>query len=623
MGAATIPLAIIPVMQPRTLAPAALCLLFLLGACAERDGEDAGPAPDAGAHGPRVVVGEDQPVPNWRAPDVEIAGDDVEATAAEAAAALEAGRLFGAPRDAIPLYLALRERAPGDEAIERGFEAAVAALLEAGHAALAAPDIDFEALQRAHEIGAVARAIDPRREDIHGFLAQLDQADEVAAINRAGEAELREGRLGESGGGALAKFREALAIAPDSARARQGIAAAESALIRRAELAAAESDFDAAARWLELAAPIRPDLETVPDARRRVAAQRAAQVRRLRDEGLSALTRSDGLADARRALDAMLRIAEPGNPAATELRQRIDLAAHYGLYRPGQQFTEALRNGGRGPLMVVVPHGGFSMGAAPGEDGASDAERPRHYVRFDRGFAMARNEVTVGEFRRFVEATGHETRAARRGFSTVYDERRGNLVRHGGVDWRHGYNGTTAGDAMPVLHVSARDAEAYAAWLSAQTGAAYRLPSEAEFEYAMRAGSESRFPWGDGGPPAGAGNFTGARDTSPSGREWRNAFRGYGDGHWGPAPVGAFEANGYGLHDLAGNVSEWVADCWHDGYRRAPVDGAAWVNPGCRTRVIRGGSWASAPAQTRSAWRLSADADTTNARLGFRVVRTL
>ena len=73
----------------------------------------------------------------------------------------------------------------------------------------------------------------------------------------------------------------------------------------------------------------------------------------------------------------------------------------------------------------------------------------------------------------------------------------------------------------------------------------------------------------------------------------------------------------------AGNVSEWIADCWHDGYRRAPVDGAAWVNPGCRTRVVRGGSWASAPSQTRSAWRLSADADTTNARLGFRVVRTL
>ena len=106
------------------------------------------------------------------------------------------------------------------------------------------------------------------------------------------------------------------------------------------------------------------------------------------------------------------------------LRNRIDLAAHYGLYRPGQQFTDALAGGGRGPLMVVVPHGGFRMGAAPGEDGAGDAERPQHYVRFDRGFAMGRTDVTVGQFRRFIEATGHETRAQRRGFSTVYDERR-------------------------------------------------------------------------------------------------------------------------------------------------------------------------------------------------------
>src|SRR5690606_3198644 len=236
---------------------------------------------------------------------------------------------------------------------------------------------------------------------------------------------------------------------------------------------------------------IRPGMETVPDARRRVAAERAAQVRRFRDEGLAALARRDGLEDARRALASLLRIAEPGSAAAAELRARIDLATHYGLYRPGQQFTDALASGGRGPLMVVVPHGGFRMGAATDEAGAGDEERPQHYVRFDRGFAMARTEVTVGQFRRFIEATGRETRAERRGFSTVYDERRGNLVRRSGVDWRHGYTGEPAADDMPVLHVSARDAEAYAAWLSGETGESYALPSEAEFEYAMRAGSRS------------------------------------------------------------------------------------------------------------------------------------
>jgi len=174
-----------------------------------------------------------------------------------------------------------------------------------------------------------------------------------------------------------------------------------------------------------------------------------------------------------------------------------------------------------------------------------------------------------------------------------------------------------------VLHVSARDAEAYAAWLSKQSGQSYRLPSEAEFEYALRAGNRGRYPWGDRAPSAGAGNFTGARDVSPGGRHWANAFAGYADGHWGPARVGSFRANAYGLHDLDGNVSEWVADCWHDTYRRAPDDGRAWLNPGCRTRVVRGGSWASAPAQTASAWRAAMGVETTSARIGFRVVRDL
>ena len=138
--------------------------------------------------------------------------------------------------------------------------------------------------------------------------------------------------------------------------------------------------------------------------------------------------------------------------------------------------------------------------------------------------------------RRFIQATGYRSRAVRRGHSTVYDERSGNLVRRSNVDWSSDYVGRPAAADAPVLHVSAKDAQAYVEWLSQQSGQRYRLPSEAEFEYALRAGSTGVFPWSSDVPPASAGNVTGARDRSQGGRAWRNAFEGYRDGWWGPAP---------------------------------------------------------------------------------------
>lgn len=460
---------------------------------------------------------------------------------------------------------------------------------------------------------------------VQAYLQRIDQADRLWELNRAGERALAGGKFGEEGGekggGALAKFREALAIRPGQPRAMQGVAAVESAMIRSAEIDAEKGDFEAAKRWLGHAAKVRPKLSTVADATARIERMRSARIGRLRDLGIAALLQPDGIAAARGRLAEILLIAQPGDPVAAELRERIDLAEHYGEFHPGQNFTDALQHGARGPQMVVVPHGAFRMGA--GDDDAPDSERPQRSLRFDRGFAISVTEVTVGDFRRFINATGRETRAERRGYSMAYDERSGNFARTSGVDWRSDYLGNPAAADQPVLHVSARDAEAYVEWLSEQSGRRYRLPSEAEFEYVLRAGGSGRYPWGDGVPPAGAGNVTGGKDRSPSGRQWNNAFDDYGDGYWGPAPVAHYEANPWGVHDMAGNVSEWVADCWHDGYRRAPRDGAAWLNPGCRTRVVRGGSWASAPEQTRSSWRAPAGVDSTNARIGFRVVREI
>jgi formylglycine-generating enzyme required for sulfatase activity len=564
---------------------------------------------------------------NWQPPRRELTAQDLPAAKREAASALAQNRLYVEAGDAIPLYMALKALAPEDRQVAEGLKKSLRALLKQGEAALRDAGDDADALSRAGEMGAVARALAPEDPTVAAYLAQVDNADQLWRLNAEGERLLRSGQIGKAGEAALAPFREVLRLQPDQARALQGLAASESAMIRRAEDAAASSDFDTASRWLALAAEVRGasstrSAPTVEDARRRIDAIRSARIAALRERGIGDLTTLRGLRTARVLLAEVLRIAEPGDAVAADFRTRIDLATYYGLFRPGQAFTDAMTAGGRGPEMVVVPHGGFRMGATETELGSAESEKPAHYVRFDRGFAMSRQAVTVGEFRRFVQATRYRPRASRRGHSVVYDERSGNFARRSGVDWQSDYAGARAADSLPVLHVSVRDAEAYAQWLSAQTGRSYRLPSEAEFEYALRAGNQGRYPWGsDGVPPPRFGNLTGGNDVSPSGRHWNNAFVSYGDGYWGPAPGGSYLPNAFGLYDLGSNVSEWVSDCWHASYRRAPADGASWFNPGCRSRVVRGGSWASSPTQARAAWRSASDSDMTSARVGFRVVR--
>lgn len=587
----------------------------------------AGEAAAAPAQAPSVTIsGQDaqETVQRWTAPQATVDPQQRAQARRQAEQAQREGRLFETAQDAIPIWLALLQLDPDDARAQRGLRSARASVMELARERLQRPQQQRQALADAARMALVLLTLAPEDEAVRALQRDVERRQRVVAYNRAGEDDLREGRIGENDEeeGALQAFRAALALEPDDARARQGLAAAESELIRRAEAAARAADFAAAGVWLAEASNVRDASPTIADAFERVEAIRADTLVRLRDEGLRDLATAQGLKPARAKLAEALRIALPGDAAVATLRERIELATHYGAFRPGQVFSDALRDGGRGPQMVVVPHGGFQMGASLTEPGASDAERPAHYVRFERGFAMATTEVTVAEFARFVKSANARPRATRRGHSVVYDERSGNFIRRSGVDWRSDYDGGRALANHPVMHVSVRDAEAYANWLSEQTGRSYRLPSEAEFEYALRAGRAGRYPWGDARlPPKDSGNFTGSADVSPSGRRWANAFIGYGDGYWGAAPVGSFSANPWGLHDMAGNLSEWVADCWHSSYRRAPSDGAAWFNPGCRSRVIRGGNWANSPEQTRAAWRQSQDSDTTNARIGFRLVR--
>lgn len=313
----------------------------------------------------------------------------------------------------------------------------------------------------------------------------------------------------------------------------------------------------------------------------------------------------------------------PSHPEVIALAKRLDEVRHYARYKPHQIFSDAWAMSNPAPEMVVIPYGQLQMGAAPGLVSTPPQELPRHAVIFKRGFAMARNEISVGQFRQFIESTGYQTRATSRRWSMVFDEKGGSMTKRDNVDWHHDHLGRLAKDDLPVVHVNLGDAQAYAKWLSDKTGLAYRLPSEAEFEYVLRAGKDTMYPWGNRAPKKVVANLAGAGDKSTQSRSWGNAIAGYRDFHWGAAPVRSFPRERWGTFDISGNVEEWVQDCWHDSYQRAPSDSSAWVNPGCKMGVTRGASWASSLDEARVSFRMATPMKTHNARIGFRVVRAL
>ena len=189
--------------------------------------------------------------------------------------------------------------------------------------------------------------------------------------------------------------------------------------------------------------------------------------------------------------------------------------------------------------------------------------------------------------------------------------------------------GFSQSDDHPVVCVSWEDASAYARWLGQETGLGYRLPSEAEWEYAARAGTTTHFYWGDGTNHCSYGNAadrTASRTLRPQSSRW--AFSDCADGIVWTSSVGAFAPNAFGLYDMSGNVSEWVEDCDHPGYGGAPKDGSAWTvawtsDGVCSAHMVRGGSWAASPMSLRSALRSRGDAGLRSVTVGFRVARTL
>jgi formylglycine-generating enzyme required for sulfatase activity len=421
---------------------------------------------------------------------------------------------------------------------------------------------------------------------------------------------------------AVAAFRDALTLDPRNRAAAKGLADIEGQVLDDALRAASEQRFADADALLVKAMSIGAESARRAESERKIAELKARA-------GEDFLLRAEAALAARDLVNASILLEQaralgvaPERLAAVE--QRRTNAALYANYQPGEGFSDTFRDrSGEGPQLVVVPVGEFLMGSPDSEPGRNAAEGPQHPVRITRPLALARNEVSVAEFRRFVRESGYRSDAEQRGDSNAYDERTGRIVKRSDVSWENDFQGGRAKSVEPVVHVSWNDAVAYAQWLSDATGQRYRLPSEAEFEFALRAGTTTAYWWGDGHPTRVVGNLTGEGDRSRSKRTWAKAFENYRDGFWGPAPVARFEPNGFGLYDLGSNVSEWTEDCWHQNFLRAPEDGSAWVNRGCVKRVVRGGSWGSEPDQARSAYRLGVAADTGSARVGFRVAREL
>jgi formylglycine-generating enzyme required for sulfatase activity len=277
------------------------------------------------------------------------------------------------------------------------------------------------------------------------------------------------------------------------------------------------------------------------------------------------------------------------------------------------------------PEMVVIPLGTITIGSPDSEHGRDPDEQPQRRVTIPSAFAVARFELTRGQFSAFISDSGYASEGG--GNCWYWNEQERNAKND---DPRRNWRdvGFAQENNHPVVCVSWRDAKAYTAWLSSRTGRQYRLLTEAEWEYGARAGSATPRFWGadpnDACYYANVGDlaFTRSLLSRQSGPKVSAiAYHQCDDGYAYTAPVGRFRSNGFGLYDMMGNVLEWVEDCWNDSYDDAPSGGSAWLTGDCRRRVARGGGWSDIPNFVRSANRDGKAAGLRMLNLGFRVAR--
>ena len=399
----------------------------------------------------------------------------------------------------------------------------------------------------AEEKGSVARKADPAPAVEPDWDHETKRMIQLGLNELGFETGSADGFFGEKTRGAIRKWKESKGL-----RATGALAAAHGAALKAVGEAAER-------KKQELEAARRARLAREAEARRQAELERQRGEREAAERERARLAREEA---------ERKRLAREAKAEAARRAEKM---------RPGREFQDCEE--AWCPWLVVVPTGGYMMGSPAGEAGYN--ERPRHEVRIGEPFAVGKYEVTFAQWDACVAGGGC------RGYRP--DDR-----------------GWGRGD-RPVINVNWEDARGYVEWISRRTGEEYRLLSEAEWEYVARAGTTTRYWWGEEIGKARA-NCDGC------GSRWDDDRTG---------PVGSFRANEFGVYDMHGNVWEWVEDCWHHDYSGAPTDGSAWTSGNCSARVLRGGSWYVKPRHLRSANRVRIHiGNYRNYDNGFRIART-
>ena len=390
---------------------------------------------------------------------------------------------------------------------------------------------------------------DQRRQAQEGEVAK-----KVSTLLSGAAEDLARDRLtSPAGNNAWEKYQAVLEMLPGHKEASAGLDSVIGRYVTKFDGSLRDKAFDKADEYMSRIRGVWVDAAVLSSLEERLSASRQAEQRRQEQE-------AKRLAARRQEQEAKRLAAEEAERRRQEQEAKRLAAEEAERRRQEQRVDRTFRDCAECPQMVVVPSGSFMMGS-PGGEGIGDERPRRHRVRIDYRLAVGVYEVTFAEWDACVSAGGC-------GGYRPDDE-----------GWGRGNR--------PVINVSWKDAQSYVRWLSNKTGKSYRLLSESEWEYVARAGTTTRYNWG---------NEIGHNRANCDGCGSR----------WGDektAPVGSFRANAWGLHDVHGNVWEWVADCWNGSYTGAPADGSAWERGDCSRRVLRGGSWVIDPWILRAAYR--------------------